>query len=162
MAASSQMAFPQYRKNNDLPTTIPAPWPLYRTIQIPLVSQTVRILLANLLQSSRSTFSQGNLLRFFAFKEGMVGTSISVRGGWPTVTHEPGLSTAYENRGHDTLHFPFLLRSHLQDTFHFPFPLGSPFQDGCLVHMAWSCSAVVLVEGMLQHPGIACQGQGFG
>jgi hypothetical protein len=24
---------------------------------------------------------------------------MSVLGGWPTVTHEPGLSTAYENRG---------------------------------------------------------------
>jgi hypothetical protein len=45
-----------------------------------------RILLANLLQSSRSTFSRGSLLSFFAFKEGMLGTPISVRGGWPTVS----------------------------------------------------------------------------
>jgi hypothetical protein len=28
----------------------------------------------------------------------MLSTPISVLGGWPTVTHEPGLSTAYENR----------------------------------------------------------------
>ena len=26
-----------------------------------------------------------------------LGTQISARGGWPTVTHELGLSTAYEN-----------------------------------------------------------------
>ena len=58
----------------------------------------VRILLVNLLQSSRSTFSRGSFLSFVAFKEGMLGTPISVLGGWPTVTHEPGLSTAYENR----------------------------------------------------------------
>src|SRR5215813_9913363 len=36
-----------------------------------------------LLQSSRSTFSQGSLLSFFAFKEGVLGTPISVLGGWP-------------------------------------------------------------------------------
>jgi hypothetical protein len=29
----------------------------------------------------------------------MLGTPIWVLGGWPTVPHEPGLSTAYENRG---------------------------------------------------------------
>jgi hypothetical protein len=45
-----------------------------------------RILLANLLQRSRSTFSRGSFLSFFAFKEGMWGTSISVLGGWPTVS----------------------------------------------------------------------------
>src|SRR4030095_13786210 len=44
------------------------------------------ILLANLLQSSRSTFSRGSFLSFFAFKEGMLGTPISVLGGWPTVS----------------------------------------------------------------------------
>jgi hypothetical protein len=37
--------------------------------------------LANLLQSSRSTFSWGGLLSFFAFKDGMLGTLISVPGG---------------------------------------------------------------------------------
>jgi hypothetical protein len=51
-----------------------------------VVSQNARILLVNLLQSSRSTFSRGNLLSFFAFKEGMLGTLISVLGGWPTVS----------------------------------------------------------------------------
>jgi hypothetical protein len=45
-----------------------------------------RILLANLLQRSRSTFSRGNLRSFFAFKEGMLGTLILVLGGWPTVS----------------------------------------------------------------------------
>jgi hypothetical protein len=44
------------------------------------------ILLANLLQSSTSTFSRGSFLSFFAFKEGMLGTPISVRRGWPTVS----------------------------------------------------------------------------
>jgi hypothetical protein len=34
--------------------------------------------LANLLQRSRSTFSRGSFLSFFAFKEGMLGTPISV------------------------------------------------------------------------------------
>jgi hypothetical protein len=55
-------------------------------------------MLANLLQSSKSTFSWESFLSFFAFKEGMLDTQISALGGWPTVTHEPGLSTAYENR----------------------------------------------------------------
>src|SRR5438552_8690849 len=45
-----------------------------------------RILLANLLQSSRSTLSRGSFLSFLAFKEGMLGTPISVLGGWPTVS----------------------------------------------------------------------------
>ncbi len=38
------------------------------------------------LQSSRSTFSWGSFLSFFAFKEGMLSTPISVLGGWPTVS----------------------------------------------------------------------------
>ena len=63
------------------------------------ISKNHPILLANLLQSSRRTFSWGSFLSFFAFKEGMLSTPISVRRGWPTVTHEPGLSTAYETRG---------------------------------------------------------------
>jgi hypothetical protein len=45
-----------------------------------------RILLANLLQSSRSTFSRGSFFNFFAFKEGMFDTPISALGGWPTVS----------------------------------------------------------------------------
>jgi putative ABC transport system substrate-binding protein len=49
-------------------------------------TKNARILLVNLLQSSRSTFSRGNLLSFFAFQEGMLGTPISVLGGWPTVS----------------------------------------------------------------------------
>jgi len=45
-----------------------------------------RILLANLLQSSRSTFSWRSFLRFFAFKEGIVGHTNFGFGGWPTVS----------------------------------------------------------------------------
>ena len=45
-----------------------------------------RILLVNLLQSSRSPFSRGSFLSFFVFKDGMWVTSISVLGGWPTVS----------------------------------------------------------------------------
>ena len=45
-----------------------------------------RILLANLLQSSRRTFSCESFLSFCAFQEGMLGTPISVCGGWPTVS----------------------------------------------------------------------------
>ena len=40
-----------------------------------------RILLVNLLQSSRSTFSYEGFLSFFAFKEGMLDTQISALGG---------------------------------------------------------------------------------
>ena len=50
------------------------------------VSQNGGILLANLLQSSRSTFSWRSFLSFLAFKEGMLSTPISVLGGWPTVS----------------------------------------------------------------------------
>ena len=45
-----------------------------------------RILLANLLQSSRSTFSWGSFPSLFAFKAGMLDTQISAPGGWPTVS----------------------------------------------------------------------------
>src|SRR4029434_7822880 len=45
-----------------------------------------RILLANLLQSSRSTFSRGSFLSFFAFKEGMWDTQISALLSLPTVS----------------------------------------------------------------------------
>jgi hypothetical protein len=51
-----------------------------------LVSENARILLANLLQSSRSTFSWGSFPSFFAFQEGMLDTHISALGGWPTVS----------------------------------------------------------------------------
>jgi hypothetical protein len=47
---------------------------------------THELLWANLLLSSRSTFSRGSLLSCFAFKEGMLDTPISVLGGWPTVS----------------------------------------------------------------------------
>src|SRR5882762_10016573 len=50
------------------------------------VSKNGGILLANLLQSSRSTLSRGSFFRFLAFKEGMLSTPISVLGGWPTVS----------------------------------------------------------------------------
>jgi hypothetical protein len=50
------------------------------------VSFKDRILLANLLQRSRSTCSWGSFLSFFAFKEGILDTQISALGGWPTVS----------------------------------------------------------------------------
>jgi hypothetical protein len=53
--------------------------------------------LVNFLQSSRSTFPWGNLLSLFAFQEGMLGTPSWALGGWPTVRHEPGLSTEHGN-----------------------------------------------------------------
>ncbi len=40
-----------------------------------------RILLVNLLQSSRSTFSWGSFLSFFAFKKGVSDTQVSASGG---------------------------------------------------------------------------------
>src|SRR5215217_2115301 len=49
-------------------------------------ASSVRILLANLLQSSMSTFSWRSFLSFFAFKAGMLDTQISALGGWPTVS----------------------------------------------------------------------------
>jgi hypothetical protein len=62
------------------------------------VSLNLRLLLANVFQSSRSTFSSASFPSFFAFQEGMWDTQISALLSSPTVTHEPGLSTAYENR----------------------------------------------------------------
>src|SRR2546423_2271631 len=53
---------------------------------LPRVASNERILLVNLLQSSRSTLSRGSFLSFLAFKEGMLSTPISVLGGWPTVS----------------------------------------------------------------------------
>ena len=44
------------------------------------------ILLASLLQRSRSIFAGGSFLSFFAFKEGILDTQISALGGWPTVS----------------------------------------------------------------------------
>jgi hypothetical protein len=45
-----------------------------------------RILLANLLRRSRSTFSWGSFLSLCAFKVGMMDAQISALGGWPTVS----------------------------------------------------------------------------
>jgi hypothetical protein len=42
--------------------------------------------LANLHQSSRSTFSWESFPSFFAFQEGMLDTQILALGGWPTVS----------------------------------------------------------------------------
>jgi hypothetical protein len=51
------------------------------------VSKNLRILLANLLQGSRSTFSCASYPSFFAFKEGMWDTQISALLNSPTVSH---------------------------------------------------------------------------
>src|SRR5262249_21408168 len=56
------------------------------TYPLQLMLENARILLVNSLQSSRSTFSWGGFLRFFAFKKGMLDTQISAPGGWPTVS----------------------------------------------------------------------------
>src|SRR5262249_17554256 len=48
--------------------------------------ENTRILLVNLHQSSRSTFSWGGFLRFFAFREVMLDTQSMAPGGWPTVS----------------------------------------------------------------------------
>src|SRR4029434_9675774 len=50
------------------------------------VAKNGGILLPNLLQSSSRTFSRGSFLSFFAFKEGILDTPISVLGGWATVS----------------------------------------------------------------------------
>ena len=71
-----------------VPGALQAP-PVPRHVDVFLVLgyiQNTRILLANLLQSSRSTFSRGSLLSFFAFKAGILGAPISVLEGWPTVS----------------------------------------------------------------------------
>jgi hypothetical protein len=60
--------------------------------------QNGRVLLANLFQGSKRTLSCAGFPIFLAFKEGMWDTQISALLNSPTVTHEPGLSTAYENR----------------------------------------------------------------
>src|SRR5215471_14384124 len=67
-------------------------WPL-----LSAVSKKGPILLANPLQRSKRTFSWGSFLSFFAFKEGMWDTHIAALLSSPTVTHDPRLSTAYEN-----------------------------------------------------------------
>jgi hypothetical protein len=54
------------------------------------------ILLAHLLQGSRSTFACVRFPSFFAFQDGMWDTQFSALLSSPTVTHEPGLSTASE------------------------------------------------------------------
>jgi hypothetical protein len=50
------------------------------------VSQNAGILLANLLQSSRSTFPCVSFPSFFAFNEGTWNIPISALGGSPTVS----------------------------------------------------------------------------
>jgi hypothetical protein len=55
-------------------------------VQMICCTNNGRILLANLLQRSRSTFSRRSFLSFFAFHEGMWDTPIAALGGWPTVS----------------------------------------------------------------------------
>jgi hypothetical protein len=45
------------------------------------VAKKAGILLVNLLQRSRSTFSWGSFLSFFAFKDGILDTQIAALGG---------------------------------------------------------------------------------
>src|SRR2546426_2689566 len=51
------------------------------------VSQNHPILLANLLQRSRTAFSRVSFSSFFAFKEGMYDTQIAALLSSPTVSH---------------------------------------------------------------------------
>jgi hypothetical protein len=51
-----------------------------------IVSQNEGVLLANLLQRSRSTFSWESFLSFFTFQEGMLDTQNLALEGWPTVS----------------------------------------------------------------------------
>jgi hypothetical protein len=53
--------------------------------------------LENLLQGSTSTFFLHKVPQLFALKEGMWDTQIAALRSSPTVTHDPRLSTAYEN-----------------------------------------------------------------
>jgi hypothetical protein len=85
------------------------------------VSKIGGILLANPLQSSKSTFSWGNFLSFFAFKEGMSSTPISVLGGWPTVS---GGFLPYETPKSD------VLTTHCAQSTFMGYPSESCMQSG--------------------------------
>src|SRR4030095_3652818 len=61
-----------------------------------VVRDTHELLLANPLQSSRSTFSRESFPSFFAFKEGMWDTQISALLSSPTVAHELAITAADE------------------------------------------------------------------
>jgi hypothetical protein len=65
------------------------------------------------LQSSKSTFSRGNFLSFFAFQEGMLGTPISVLGGSPTVSDPFGDKSSSERVTYATM----LRKRHFYPTF---------------------------------------------
>ena len=82
-------------------------------------THNARILLANLLQRSRSTFSRGSFLSLFAFKEGIFDTQISALGGWPTVSARycdrldtPAIGPAWvsNNSGQKSLYIWLLFR----------------------------------------------------
>jgi len=57
-----------------------------RVVLQPVCITNDRILLANLLQGSRSTFSGARFPRFLAFKEGMLDRQVSALGSSPTVS----------------------------------------------------------------------------
>src|SRR6266508_1387978 len=92
ITCSNAWAFPVQRRN------------FVRQIWIPFVNNYLQalaknegILLANVLQGYSSTFPCASFPSVFAFQEGMWGTLILALLNSPTVTHEPGLSTAYKN-----------------------------------------------------------------
>src|SRR5205823_10564753 len=82
----------QHLKSSGLPlnpmvlTVISRFWEIHPSS---LVSQNLPILLANLLQSSRSTFSGASSPSFFAFKEGIWDPQISALLRSPTVFPPP-------------------------------------------------------------------------
>jgi hypothetical protein len=57
-----------------------------RKCTVRAVAKIITILLTNLFQSSRSTFSWGSFSSFFAFKEGMWDTQIAALWNSPTVS----------------------------------------------------------------------------
>jgi hypothetical protein len=67
---------------------------------LPTSATTGRILLANLLQGSRSTFLASVSQAFLPSKKGMLNIPISVLGGWPTVSLRLliVLTSAYQQR----------------------------------------------------------------
>src|SRR5262245_54791937 len=60
---------------------------------------TCRILLANLFPRDRAAVATLDSPCSWAFNDGICEAQFSALGDSPTVTHEPGLSTAHENSG---------------------------------------------------------------
>jgi hypothetical protein len=64
-----------------------------------LYLQKEGILLANLFPRATAAMAALDFPGSWIFDNGIGEAQFTALGGSPTVTHEPGLSTAYENRG---------------------------------------------------------------